>query len=57
MIYGDQWYCRCGWSNLFVRTKCRRCGEPKAAQATTVPFFELLPEIERACADRSAITE
>jgi hypothetical protein len=56
MIYGDQWDCRCGWSNLFVRKRCRNCGEDRGS-APTVPFEDLVADIEAAttchgvCAD------
>lgn len=26
MMFADQWECGCGWSNGFVRAKCRNCG-------------------------------
>lgn len=30
MIYGEQWSCGCGWSNFFLRRKCRNCGLPSS---------------------------
>ena len=27
MIHGEQWDCKCGWSNVYVRIKCRNCGK------------------------------
>lgn len=29
MIFGDQWICRCGAHNLFLRTECRECHSAK----------------------------
>lgn len=56
MLYGDQWDCKCGWSNLTLRKRCRNCGTPRS-DAPTVPFLEVLPEIERACAAEAETTE
>ena len=26
-IYGEQWICKCGTHNLFIRERCRNCAE------------------------------
>lgn len=28
-IYGEQWVCLCGWSNVFLRKHCRNCDGPR----------------------------
>lgn len=25
----EQWVCACGWHNIFLRTKCRKCAAPR----------------------------
>jgi hypothetical protein len=29
-MWGDQWICKCGWHNLFLRQRCRNCGATQA---------------------------
>jgi predicted ATP-dependent serine protease len=41
MIWGDSWVCnKCGWANLYVRGRCRECGEDKPAEAKVMPALE-----------------
>lgn len=42
MIWGDQWLCGCGWHNVFVRERCRNCGEPKLPDEKIVSLDEAL---------------
>jgi hypothetical protein len=44
MIWGDQWLCPCGWYNLFVRKRCRNCGEPALPNEKIVTVFEALSD-------------
>lgn len=50
MLYGDQWNCNCGWSNITLRKRCRNCGELRG-DAPAMPFLEALAEIARACSE------
>ena len=42
MIYGDQWLCPCGWHNLFLRSRCRNCGEAKLPDEKMESIFTVL---------------
>lgn len=44
MIWGDQWLCPCGWHNLFVRKRCRNCGETKLPDDKLVSPFQALDD-------------
>jgi formate dehydrogenase maturation protein FdhE len=48
MIWGDQWLCGCGWHNLFVRVRCRNCGEPKLPDEKIVSLDEALATLPTA---------
>jgi hypothetical protein len=49
MIWGDQWLCPCGTANLFLRKKCRTCGEPQLPDEKLETVFEA---VERAGKER-----
>lgn len=44
-IRGEQWACPCGYANLFVRARCRNCGEPRRAEAPTQSVGEVIDNL------------
>ena len=44
MIYGDQWDCGCGWSNLTLRRRCRNCGLPDSLAVGRKDAAEVVSE-------------
>lgn len=46
-MWGDQWVCGCGWSNMVVRSKCRNCHEPRKESARMETPFEIIRNVER----------
>jgi hypothetical protein len=42
MIWGDQWLCPCGTHNLFLRKKCRDCGEAKLPDEKLEPALAIM---------------
>lgn len=51
MVFGDQWVCLCGWSNIFLRERCRNCSAPRPIGTVRT---ETAMEIMQAARDRAA---
>jgi hypothetical protein len=42
MIYGDQWVCKCGCHNLFLRKRCRECDSLESEKIANETAEELV---------------
>ena len=51
MMYGDQWVCKCGCHNFFLRKRCREChsleSENKIASETAEEVID--NQYKRSC--------
>ncbi len=47
-MHGDQWDCGCGWSNFFMRRRCRNCGLPSGISVGARTAEEVTQERHRA---------
>lgn len=46
-MWGDQWVCGCGWSNMVLRSKCRSCHADRETDARTETPFEIMANVEK----------
>lgn len=44
-MWGDQWECRCGWSNFIVRKKCRNCGADQPVPPQIKSWREVMTDL------------
>lgn len=47
-MHGDQWDCGCGWSNFFLRRRCRHCGLPSEIAVGARTAEEVMDDRHRA---------
>lgn len=47
-MWGEQWICRCGTHNFFVREYCRDCGVPRlVGEIGYESVFEVMANVEK----------
>lgn len=44
-MFGDQWLCPCGSENIFLRAKCRNCGQQKLEGDPVRPAMQVLQRV------------
>lgn len=44
-VWGDQWVCRCGWHNFFMRRRCRACGVFRPPDAFTETAVQVMSRV------------
>lgn len=48
MMWGEQWICRCGTHNLWLREVCRECGAPRiVGEVSRESPFDVMGNVEK----------